>query len=720
MFKFDIKAKDNPKSAAEIFIYGDIGESWWEETTSASAFVKDLERLQNELITIRINSVGGSVPDGLAIYNAIKRHPSDIRISIDGMAMSIASLIAMAAPCDMAENAVMMIHAPWTIVAGNSEEMRKQADVLDKWAEAMATCYVAKTGMPNEDVLALLRDGEDHYYTADEALAAGLVDTIVAPMSLAASLRVPSEALARFQSGPNTVASFVTPEPAPAATSKGESTMNRVEKIRALFKDYPSMAALMQECIDDENTTPEAAETRLNEALAAATAPEASAPVVPESRDSSPDAVAQGIRIEAERRANIESAFNPFKQEAGDLLATCLNDINVSVEDANKRLLAHLAKEVQPVGTVTVRENPAREEFREGVVAAVLSRAGLADPDTRAKAKASGHHNLTLMEMAKASLSRANVDFSAMGPVQIAKAALTQTSSDFPVLLEEAMHKALLGAYREAPDTWSRFCRVGSVSDFRAHNRYRLGSIGNYSVVNEAGEYENVAIPDGEKSTISAVDRGLIINMTYQMIVNDDLGAFVGMAADLGRAGRRTIEAAVYAALLENSGLGPTMLDGDPLFDANHGNIGTGAAISVDSIEADRVLMASQMDISGNDFLDIRPSVLLCPLAIGGQARVINDAQYDPDTANKLQRPNMVRGLFGDIVDTPRLSGTRRYMFANPSEAPVMEVAFLNGEQEPYIVMEDAFNSRGGRYRATLDFGVGVVDYRGAATNAGA
>jgi hypothetical protein len=302
---------------------------------------------------------------------------------------------------------------------------------------------------------------------------------------------------------------------------------------------------------------------------------------------------------------------------------------------------------------------------------------------------------------------------------QIAIAALTQSTSDFPVLLENAMHKALLQSYQAAGDTWSRFCRTGSVSDFRAHGRYRTGTIGNYTVVNENGEYQNVAIPDGEKGSVTAVDRGLIINLTYQMIVNDDLGAFIGLASDLGRAGRRTVESAVYALIAENSGLGPTMLDGDTLFHANHGNIGTGAALTMASIDADRVLMGGQTDISGNEFLDLRPAIWLGPLGSGGTARTINDAQYDPDTANKLQKPNMVRGIFRDVVDTARLSGTRYYLFADPAEAPVIEVAFLNGETEPYLMLEEAFSSRGAKWRATLDFGVAAIDYRGAVTNAG-
>ena len=237
--------------------------------------------------------------------------------------------------------------------------------------------------------------------------------------------------------------------------------------------------------------------------------------------------------------------------------------------------------------------------------------------------------------------------------------------------------------------------------------------------MNEAGEYVNRVIPDGEKATIQVDTRGNIINLTRKAIINDDMGSFLGLAADLGRAGKRTIEAAVFSLLAENGNMGPTMQDGDTLFHSNHGNIGTGAALSMASIDADRVLMASQADISGNDFLYLRPKVWLGPMGSGGTARAINSSQYDPDAANKLQKPNIVNGLFSEVIDTPRLSGTRYYLFTDPVQAPVIEVAFLNGIQEPYVEMQEGFSVDGTRYKARLDFGVAAIDYRGAVTNAG-
>lgn len=212
-------------AAAEIYIYGDIGESWWEETVSAAQFVKDLNALDTDAITVRINSIGGSVPDGLAIFNAMRRHKATITTEVDGMAFSIASLIAMGGDkVHMADNAMLMIHAPWTYAAGNAAELREVADQLDTWAAAMSTSYAARTG-DQPAMLALLTDGKDHYYTAAEALESKFIDAVTDPMPVAASA-ARDLPLSRYRSLPASLQAAGTPAAA-AATSADEDSMKK-------------------------------------------------------------------------------------------------------------------------------------------------------------------------------------------------------------------------------------------------------------------------------------------------------------------------------------------------------------------------------------------------------------------------------------------------------------------------------------------------------------
>jgi ATP-dependent protease ClpP protease subunit len=183
---------------AEIWIYGDIGESWYGDSIAAKDFVQTVAALDAETITVRLNSYGGSVSDGIAIYNALKRHPANVTVSVDGIAASIASLIAMAGDrIEIAENAMLMIHAPWGSMAGNAVELREYADMLDKWSQAMAASYASKTGRSLDDVMAWLTDGKDHWFTASQAVDEKLADATTAALPVSASASRFPTAIAR-------------------------------------------------------------------------------------------------------------------------------------------------------------------------------------------------------------------------------------------------------------------------------------------------------------------------------------------------------------------------------------------------------------------------------------------------------------------------------------------------------------------------------------------
>jgi len=356
------------------------------------------------------------------------------------------------------------------------------------------------------------------------------------------------------------------------------------------------------------------------------------------------------------------------------------------------------------------------DKFRGAATDSILARAMVVNPTTKSRYVVDGANpvrSMQLRELARECLHRIGVRTDGMSTLEMVGRAFTQSTSDFPVLLENAMHKSLQAGYAVAADTWRRWCAVGTVSDFRAHNRYRVGSLGNLDSLTELGEFKNKAIPDGEKSSITAGTKGNIINLSRQAVINDDLGAFIGAATMLGRAASRTVEAGAYALLASN----PTLGDGYALFANEHGNLESAGAPTVATVSSARVKLASQKDISGNDFLDLRPAIFLSGLAYGSDARVLNAAEYDPDTANKLQRPNAVRGLFRDVVDTPRIADTKWYMFADPGEAPVIEVAFLEGNDTPFLDQEEGFTVDGSRWKVRLDYGIAAIDYRGAVRN---
>lgn len=441
-------------------------------------------------------------------------------------------------------------------------------------------------------------------------------------------------------------------------------------------------------------------------------------------------------------------AFVETARAFGETLATRAKELieknergEISVETANSELLTASAEaqraatdSVSSTGTAVITAD-ARDKWLIGARNSILQRAGLTGV-VAAAAKLKGEtidldpgelRGIRNVDLARMSLDRAGIRIDSYDRDAVVIAAMTQrsggtnTTSDFTVLLENVMNKVLQSAYGVTPDTWRRFCGLGSVADFRPHPRYLKGTFGVLDSKTQAGEFKQKQIPDGAKESISASVKGNIIALTREAIKNDDLGAFTDLATELGRAAKLSIEVDVYALLALNSNAGPTMNDTKALFHTDHANIaGTAAAPSVVSFDAIRVQMASQRDVSGNEYLDIRPHVFLGPLGLGGDARVINDAIYDPDTASKLQKPNKVRGLFQDIVDTPRLSGTRWYAFADPAVAPALEVVFLDGVQEPYTEQREGWRVDGTEFKVRFDYGVGGLNYRSAATNAGA
>lgn len=675
--RYEIKALAGERPV--LYIYGDIGEDFWaEESNDAKSLVPKIAAINAPEIDVRLFSYGGSVADALAIFNALDRHPAKIFTYNDGVCMSAMSLIYMVGDVRYAaENALLMIHAPITGTYGNAMEHRESADRLDRFADAMLTSYM-RSGQTREQVEPLVKDGADHYFTAEEALSSGFATEITEAVAIAAS--------AVKQDRFSLPAAWV----AANHLNREEIKMPKEQTPTATNTD-PVVATTTDPAVKDPKTT----ETD------------------PKVQAKSPTEV---LAAEKVRRQNVRAAFEPFKDREGvqAILDKVLDDPTVDVSAASDRLLKHLGSEGGPLAgnpkiTVGATEG---EKYVEAATNAILARSGNAQRD-----RANPFNGSTLMDLARASLDMAGISHRGMDKREVVGAAFTHSTSDFPVLLENVMHKSLLAAYAKAQDTWTRFCKTGDLSDFRAHNRYRTGSFGNLDKKTENNEFKFKTLDDAVKQSISLDTKGNIIGISREMIINDDLGVFLDLVQQMGRAAKRTVESDVYALLASN----PVMADGKALFHADHGNLASSGSVpTMLAIEAGRVAMAQQKDISGNDFLDIRPSIFLGGMGTGGQARSINRSEYDPDTANKLQKPNMVLGLFSDVVDSPRITGNEWYEFADPADAPVIEVGFLDGNQEPYLEMKEGFTQDGAMYKVRLDYGLAAIGYEGAYKNPGA
>lgn len=169
MFSFDV-------DAAEIMIYDEIGPAWW-GLIDAQSVMGALSQMDGKRVTLRLNTPGGSVDEGIAIYNALKRHRGGVTTVVDSLAASMGSYLLQAGDERIvASNAMVMVHDPWSIALGNSAELRKTADVLDKYAQRMVPDYAERSGKTPEEVMQIM--AAETWYAGQEIIDAGFADRL--------------------------------------------------------------------------------------------------------------------------------------------------------------------------------------------------------------------------------------------------------------------------------------------------------------------------------------------------------------------------------------------------------------------------------------------------------------------------------------------------------------------------------------------------------------
>jgi hypothetical protein len=349
---------------------------------------------------------------------------------------------------------------------------------------------------------------------------------------------------------------------------------------------------------------------------------------------------------------------------------------------------------------------------RAGIISALSARAGLMRDDTR-----NNFRSTSLLEAARFCLDSAGVCTIGMDRLKLVKAALTESTSDFPSILENVAHKAMMKGYEDANETFQKWTVTGVLSDFKPASRVDLTAFPSLSQVNEGAEYHHAYIGD-RKETITLATYGNLFSLTRQAIINDDLHAFTRIAQKMGRAAIRTIGDLVYAVLTAN----PNMADGNPLFHTSHKNLsGTSDAVTVASVDAARVAMATQKDrLQGGITLNLRARYGLCPIAKGGVFRQLIASTYDP--AKTTFVPNPIKDLV-EVIDDARLdaaSTTAWYLTADPNATDTIEVAYLDGQQEPTLETQSSWKNDGIEFKVRLDAAVKALAWEGLYKNPGA
>jgi ATP-dependent Clp protease protease subunit len=283
---------------AEIVIYDEIGAFG----IPAKAFLDELKALgPARELTVRINSPGGAVFDGVAIYNALKRHDARVTVWVDGIAASIAAMIAMAGDdVVMPENAMLMLHDPSALVIGTAADMRGMAEALDRMKAGMVAAYRDKSGRDDAEIEALMRD--ETWLSAQEAVDLGFADRIEAPVRMAAHFD-----LSRFRNTPPQLAAlFATPSPQEDDMSDSKKAGPRKPGLDE--SETPQAAAPPQTSADDTAAGPASQPATVADAEPAAT-PQPAVAAAASPAEPPPQPTAQVIDLDAvradERRATL-------------------------------------------------------------------------------------------------------------------------------------------------------------------------------------------------------------------------------------------------------------------------------------------------------------------------------------------------------------------------------------------------------------------------------
>lgn len=455
---FRMQAKED--QTVDIYIYDEIG-GWG---ISARRFTEDLISLGNlSHINLHIHSPGGEVFDGIAIYNQLKNHSATITVYIDGLAASMASVIAMVGDTViMPKNAMMMIHKPWGVSWGDANDMREYADLLDKLENVLIPAYVAKTGKTTEEITAMLE--QETWLDGDECVEHGFADKVIEPVKAMASL-----------------------------------TSKRIE-------EFSSMPSAIKNQIKPKNTT-------------SPTQPHPTPVPAPEPQPSATYA------DEQTRLNGIKDLFAMFGGRHNDLMITCLADASCSVEKAREQLLNTVAQQQNP--EPSNKDNAHIYAGNGNIVgdsvrASVMARAGYQDYE-----KDNAFNSMTLRELARASLTERGVGVATYNPMQMIGMAFTHSTSDFGNILLDVANKAILLGWEENDETFEKWTKKGQLSDFKTAHRVGLGAFPSLRQVREGAEYKYVTLDDkGETIALAtygelfSITRQAIINDDMNMLTD--------------------------------------------------------------------------------------------------------------------------------------------------------------------------------------------------------
>lgn len=425
----------------------------------------------------------------------------------------------------------------------------------------------------------------------------------------------------------------------------------------------------------------------------------------------------EGAKAEGERRDAIEKACR-----AAGLDSEAEKDMikrGISADEARSEVIELLAKRDKETETrsqnsqVTIVRDQ-MDTAREGVSNAILHRANPGVENAKLSDVGRDWVGLSLLETVREYARLSGVkNVNRMNKSELAglafKRAGMHTSSDFPSILEDIIGKTLRMAYSASPQTFAPFTRRVQNPDFKDVSRAQLGLGSGLLEVPASGEVKEGTVSDGkEKYALKQYARKYSIDR--KAIINDDLDAFGRLPAAMGVKARSLESDLVWGIITANAALS----DGVALFHGTHGNLGSAGVPSATNVGLGRAAMRIQQDPDGEP-LNLRPVYVAGPAALETTLEQLVSA-FAPNETSKVNpfAPGGRTPL--QAIIEPRLdadSTTAWYLFSMLEQVDMIELATLQGSQEPEVATEELFDSLGMKIRVVHDAAAKAIDYRG-------
>lgn len=424
-----------------------------------------------------------------------------------------------------------------------------------------------------------------------------------------------------------------------------------------------------------------------------------------------------GVKAENQRIAEITELGRSFGLD----VTSYVQNTAMTVDQARAAVLKTLQERQTgiPAGSMQITDEVTR--FRAAATDALVLKAG--GSLEKAAEGANELRGKSLRDFAREALIRDGRN--AMEVLRLDDDALLRAftpESSFPAILDSAINKEIVEAYKSVPTTFEQWTTTGSLSDFKEtrDREYVLGSFSEFKEVRENGELEMGSIDSDTLPTRKLKTYGRSFSMTRQAFIDDDIGFLKAMPAKFTKASKMTQEKQVYSLLFSN----PTIFDGKALFHADHGNlIGSGAAPSQATIQAAITKGRKQTDQFGSPII-WNPKYLIVGVGYEFDLAVIFRSAQVVGSANNDVNPLYNYPL--QVVQTPvlnTLAGANAcpwFLAADPATSLGIQVDYLNGQTMPTVRRMEKPGVLGLHWDIWHDWGIAVRDWRGFVKNPGA